>query len=74
MQVKDKLDGIDHYGVMLFVHDVDLDAGEIMVSTHKQNSSRHDDKVRLYRENGEWGCSMWDNYAVIDKALSILND
>jgi len=30
--------------------------------------------VRLYRENGEWGCSMWDNYAVIDKALTILND
>lgn len=74
MSVIDDIDGLNHYGVSVVVKDGSVEDGELYLETFKDNSTRHDNKVRLYRENGEWGCTMYDNYAVIDKALGMLNE
>ena len=64
--------GMDYYGVTLLVDEVSPD--EITVELYKDNSSRHVKGTRLYKDGGEWSCVLYDNYAVIDKALDKLNN
>lgn len=70
-----RIDEMDYYGVELWVDEAQLDEGEISVALHKENSNRHINDTRFYRDDsGEWRCILHDNYAVVDKALSVLNE
>ncbi|WP_121744913.1 hypothetical protein [Natronorubrum halophilum] len=74
----DEIDGMEYYGVTLFVKDVDADEERIEVSFHKDRSTRHVDSTSLYygtsyyEDSEKWRCVMNDNYAVTDKALETL--
>lgn len=80
IDVLDEIDGMDHYGVTLLVSDSDIGEGSINVELRKSRSTRHVDSTRLYygepHYGGEekWRCILNDNYAVVDKALELLND
>jgi len=69
------IDGLNHYSVSLVVDEVS--ESEIIVKLYKDRSTRHmqGEGTRLYKsDSGEWRCILHDNYAVVDKALDILND